>query len=396
MVSVSEATSIVNVHLYKSSAENIEVADCSNRVLAEDIRADRDFPPFNRVAMDGIAIQHVKFGAGKTDFVIQETAAAGEPQKSLKSDENCIEVMTGAPLPLNTDTVIRYEDIEIQDGIAAVRESTIEKGQNIHPQAQDAKKGDVLLSKGIRISPAEVALIASVGKSQVAVKQLPRVAIVSTGNELVDVNEIPQPHQIRRSNSYALQAAFQRHGCTSTPFHLQDDQDEITNGLNKIIEQHDVIVLSGGVSKGKFDYVPDALNKLGIEKHFHKVRQRPGKPFWFGSRDNKTVFALPGNPVSTFMCFYRYIEPWLFNSLGLSAPEQKAQLNSDFEFKDDNLTYFLQVALKNSDGRLIATPIPGGGSGDFANLKDVSAFMELPEGKKVFKKGEVYSVYSFR
>ncbi|HRW99930.1 MAG TPA: molybdopterin-binding protein, partial [Cyclobacteriaceae bacterium] len=190
--------------------------------------------------------------------------------------------------------------------------------------------------------------------------------------------------------------AFQRHGCTSTRFHLQDDQDEITNGLNKIIEQHDVIVLSGGVSKGKFDYVPDALNKLGIEKHFHKVRQRPGKPFWFGSRNNKTVFALPGNPVSTFMCFYRYIEPWLFNSLGLSAPEQKAQLNSDFEFKDDNLTYFLQVALKNSDGRLIATPIPGGGSGDFANLKDVSAFMELPEGKKVFKKGEVYPVYSFR
>ncbi|MGE0587935.1 MAG: molybdopterin molybdotransferase MoeA [Cyclobacteriaceae bacterium] len=396
MVSVSEASSIVNAHLFKPTTEKVDVADCCNKVLAEDIHADRDFPPFNRVAMDGIAIQHAKFDAGKTTFAIQETAAAGEPQKSLEVDQNCIEVMTGAPLPVNTDTVIRYEDIEIKGGIASIKESAIEKEQNVHPQAQDAKKGEVLLSKGIRISPAEVALIASVGKSQVEVRQMPKVAIVSTGNELVDVSNTPKPHQIRRSNSYALQSAFQRHSCVCTQFHLQDDKDEITNGLTKIIEQHDVIVLSGGVSKGKFDYVPDVLNTLGIEKHFHKVRQRPGKPFWFGSRGNKTVFALPGNPVSTFMCFYRYIEPWLFNSLGLFAPEQKALLDADFEFKDDNLTYFLQVTLKNIDGKLVATPIPGGGSGDFANLKEVSAFMELQEGRKIFKKGETYPVYSFR
>lgn len=396
MVSVSEASLIVNAHLYKPSTEKVDVTNCGNRILAEDIRADRDFPPFNRVAMDGIAIQYAKFVDLTTAFVIQETAAAGEPQKNLKNEENCIEVMTGAPLPANTDTVVRYEDIEIKDSIATVTESAIKKGQNIHPQAQDAKRGEVILSNGIKISSAEVALIASVGKSRVEVKKLPRVAIVSTGNELVDVSETPKPHQIRRSNSFALQSSLQRHGCDCTRFHLQDDKDEITNGLNEIIEQHDVIVLSGGVSKGKFDYVPEALNKLGIEKHFHKVRQRPGKPFWFGSRGNKTVFALPGNPVSTFLCFYRYIEPWLFKSLGLPSSNQKAQLNTDFEFKDDNLTYFLQVALKNIDSKLIATPIPGGGSGDFANLKDVDAFMELPEGKKIFKKGEVYSVYSFR
>lgn len=395
MVSVSEATSIVRSHLFKPEAEIVNVSNALGRVLAEPITADRDFPPFDRVAMDGIAIQYEQFTNGQKEFEVEGVAAAGSPQKELIDMTKCMEVMTGAPLPLNTNTVIRYEDIEIKEKKANILIPILNNGQNIHQQAQDAKQGQLLLPISTLISPAEVALIASVGQSQIKVNTLPRTAIISTGDELVDINDIPEPHQIRRSNSYALQAALKSSACDSTIYHLPDKEDLIEAELKTILTHHDLLILSGGVSKGKFDFIPVVLEKLGVKKHFHKVKQKPGKPFWFGSIGNKTVFALPGNPVSTYMCFYKYINPWLKLSLGLKVNDEKASLSEDFEFHGD-LTYFLQVSVSNQEGRLMASPVPGGGSGDFANLKDVNAFMELPEGRKLFKRGEVFPLFYLR
>lgn len=395
MVSVSEATSAIESHLFSPSTERIPVTQALNSVLAESVVADRDFPPFNRVAMDGIAIQIDSFNQGNNAFEIEDIAPAGAPQKVLIHKTNCIEVMTGAPLPANTDTVIRYEDLEVKDKKATLLVSAIVARQNVHRQGQDAQQNQVLLKEGTQLSPAEIALMASVGKSLVLVKSSPKAAIISTGDELVDIDDTPEPHQIRRSNSYALQAGLNSMGCAAQLFHISDVKEVIEKQMGDILKQHDLIILSGGVSKGKFDFIPEVLEMLGVTKHFHKVKQKPGKPFWFGSVGNKTVFALPGNPVSTYMCFYRYIQPWLRKSWGLVNNTEHAVLSTDYQLRGD-LTYFLQVNIVNESGVQMAYPITGGGSGDFANLKEVNAFMELPEGKSEFKKGEAYPVYFFR
>lgn len=395
MVSVSEATSIILSHLFNPKEEIVSTTEALGKVIAEPILADRDFPPFDRVAMDGIAIPFDQFESGQKEFEIEGIAAAGTPQRNLSDKKKCYEVMTGAPLPVNTDTVIRYEDLKIDDTIATLLIEDINRHQNIHPQGQDAIMDDLLLPVGTLISPAEIALVASVGKSSIRVKSTPCVAIISTGDELVDIDEHPEDHQIRRSNSYALQASLKSLGCETKLFHITDQQDLIERELKEILTDYDLIILSGGVSKGKFDFIPETLEKLGVKKLFHRVKQKPGKPFWFGSTGIKTVFALPGNPVSTYLCFYKYIKPWLFTSLGLVVKSDFAMLGDSFQFKGD-LTYFLQVKVTNENGRLVAYPTPGGGSGDFANLKDVNAFMELPENKSSFAKGEVYPIYFSR
>jgi molybdopterin molybdotransferase len=396
MVSVQEATSIVLSNLYQPVVEKINAMDATGKVLAEEIIADRDFPPYNRVSMDGIAFLHSQWKTGKKEFLIEDIQTAGEPQKKLKATENCLEVMTGAILPENTDTVVRYEDVMIKNKQALILSESIKQGQNIHYQGLDAKFSTVLLTPGIVISPAEIALLASVGKTMVDVLSYPSVAIVANGDELVDITETPKPYQIRRSNSYALRAALMQMGISSNQFHLPDQQSVLEESLRTILNNHDVVILSGGVSKGKLDYIPEVLTQIGVKKLFHQVSQRPGKPFWFGiAGKNKVVFALPGNPVSTFMCFYRYVKPWILRSLGLRLPATTAILSTDFTF-DNRLTYFLQVQIQNREGKLIASPVVGGGSGDFANLKDVDGFLELPLEKSTFKEGEVFPFIPFR
>lgn len=396
MITVGEATNIISANLFKPRVELVPLADCTGKVLAGAITADRDFPAFHRVSMDGIAILHEAWKAGRRSFRVAGTQAAGEEQKNLADPGHCLEVMTGAVLPAGSDTVIRYEDVEIRDGIALLHTEEVEPWQSVHRQGTDARRGDVLLEPGQVIAPSEVALMASVGKVAVEVYALPRAAIISTGDELVDIHQTPAPYQIRRSNSYALQAALREMGAEASVFHLEDERTAMEKSLHTIIEQYDVLILSGGVSKGKYDFVPAALENTGIRKLFHQVSQRPGKPFWFGRSDSgKVAFALPGNPVSTFMCFYRYVRPWIRRSLGAPAEGSTAILGRDFSFPHP-LTCFLQVSAVDEEGRRIAYPYPGGGSGDFANLKNVSGFLELPLEGSAFSTGDVFPYFSFR
>lgn len=374
----------------------VELPDAVGRVLAEEIAVDRDLPPFDRVSMDGIAFAYRDWTSGCRTFRVQGSQAAGVPRQALTQQETCLEVMTGAVLPEGCDVVVRYEDITVRDGEAVVNVDAVQPWQNVHRQGVDARQGQVVLQPPARLGPAEIALLASVGKSRVHVLRNPRFALVSTGDELVDVDEIPEPWQIRRSNTFALQAALRELGVEAHCFHLRDDAAEIRSGLERLLAEWDVIVVSGGVSKGKYDYVPDSLEAVGFRKLFHQVSQRPGKPFWFGaSSGGKVCFALPGNPVSTFMCFYRYVKPWLLKSMGISAPTADAVLAKDFVFAPP-LTYFLQVAVTQEGGTLKAHPRPGGGSGDFANLREVHGFLELPLERSEFKAGEVFPLIGFR
>ena len=395
MISVSEASSIILSHSIETGLQEISIQEACGRILREEVQADRDFPPFDRVAMDGIAIDSEVWKKGIRQFPIESIQAAGKQQMRLNKSDSCIEVMTGAMLPFGTDTVIRYEDLEIKAKVANVLINEIIKGDNIHRQSQDAKRNEVLLTPGIKISPAEVALMASVGMKKVSVSSFPKTAIISTGDELVPVDLIPLPYQIRRSNSYALQAALLELGCTADQFHIPDQPEMLETEVQKILAHYELIIFSGGVSKGKFDLVPQTLERNGIQKRFHQVSQKPGKPMWFGTSPKHVVFALPGNPVSTYMCFYRYIKPWLIKSLGGHIERKSAVLANDFSFKP-TLTYFLQVNVQNDKGQLLASPKAGGGSGDFANLKDVHGFIELPAESTEFKAGQVFDYYPFR
>lgn len=421
MVSVHEATAIISANLFTPSKLSLKLEDATGRILAEPIAADRDLPPFNRVSMDGIAIAFEEWARGRRSFRIAGTQAAGEEQKTLTDRAQCFEVMTGAVLPKGCDTVVRYEDLDIRPSVpesadgstehsrsqahggagnpateARVIVETIAQWQSVHMQGSDARKGERLLEPGIVLAPSETALLSSVGKAIVDVYAFPRTAIISTGDELVDIDATPALWQIRRSNSYALQAAIQQMGGDATCFHLEDDEAAMEKSLRQIADQHHLLLLSGGVSKGKFDFVPRVLEKIGIHKAFHQVSQRPGKPFWFGvSNSGRIAFALPGNPVSTFMCFYRYVKPYILKSFGVSISESSAVLAQDVSFAAP-LTYFVQVSVRNEDGRAMAYPFPGGGSGDFANLKNVTGFLELPLEKNEFKVGEAFPYISFR
>ncbi len=396
MISFDEAYQIVLQHKKDFGSEYIPLQKGIGRILRENWSADRDLPPYNRVTMDGIAILYE--GAKKDiPLKIEGVAAAGSEQMTLQNIDSCLEVMTGAILPNNTDTVIRYEDLTIKNGTATIN-LDFKKGQNIHTKGSDRKQGDLLISEFTKLSPAEIGVGASIGRSEILVSKLPTILIISTGDELVNINQQPLAHQIRKSNVYRIESTLKAIGVKVETAHLNDDLEEIVEKLKDYISTFDVLILSGGVSKGKFDFLPEALEKVGVQKHFHKVAQRPGKPFWFGSHpDGCTVFALPGNPVSSFMCTQVYFLDWLNVSIGLPPiTRPKIVLAEDFTFKPD-LDYFLVAKLSyGDDGKLLATPKAGNGSGDLANLVDADAFLRLPRGRNEFKMGEVFPLVFYR
>lgn len=396
MVSVAEATRLIQQQGYRPATERVKIEDAVGRVLAEPVKADRDFPPFDRVAMDGIAVNYEAIAAGWEGFRVEGLQPAGQPRLTLKNDKNCIEVMTGAMLPIGCDTVIRYEDVTVVHEMAKLKIRSVTRGQHVHPRAQDAKRGDTILSPGVQLSPGEIALLAAVGWLECAVHRFPKTAIVSTGDELVDIHDRPLPHQIRRSNSYALRAALQVLGCPADLFHLPDDQNVMEPQLEKLLKTYELIILSGGVSKGKFDKVPAALKTVGVQTIFHQVSQKPGKPLLFGTTARQVIFGLPGNPVSSFLCFYRYIRPWVLQAMGMTIPDKQAVLVESVDLKNQDLTHFLQVTVKQEDGKLMAYPIPGGGSGDLVNLRQVTGFLEIPPGTSPAQKGAVFPFISFR
>jgi len=404
MVTVAEAEKIILREARDYGLEQVPFQEALGRVLAEDLFADRDLPPTDRATMDGIAIQYAAFASGCRSFKIKATIAAGDTPVNIENPEECVEIMTGASLPVSVDTVVRYEDLKIDNGTALICTGAIKNGQNLHRRGRDKKAGSLIVKAHQKITPALIGILASVGKSEVMVKRVPRIVVISTGGELIAVDEQPTPYQVRRSNSYTVTAVLQQYGICACVRHIPDDPEITRRELEACLANYDVIILSGGVSMGKFDYVPGALAALGVVKLFHKVQQRPGKPFWFGrsegvgKNNGKLVFAFPGNPVSTFLCLHRYFLPWLALQLGPSG-------NNDgcYAILDENVTftlpmqYFMQVKLKfNEQGQALASPVEGNGSGDFSNLTDSDAFMELPLERNEFKRGDVFPVWRFK
>ncbi|MBE2288245.1 MAG: molybdopterin molybdotransferase MoeA [Chitinophagaceae bacterium] len=397
MITVAEADALISSNITSFGIEEVPFLSSQGRVLAQDICADRPIPPYDRVTMDGIAISFSSFQRGVRRFRVAATMAAGDDAFTLDSENECVEIMTGCALPIGADAIVRYEDVSVVEGYATLNTEQVKQGANVHRKASDKQAGEVVVSAGAIVDDAVVSMAASVGASVLKVRKLPKVLVVSTGDELVDVNDQPAPFQIRRSNSYTISSVLRRHGIEVELMHVRDDESAIESLLDRALAEYDVLILSGGVSMGKYDHLPATLQRMGVTEVFHKVQQRPGKPFWFGTgKTGTTVFAFPGNPVSAFLCLHRYFLPWLHACVGLRQQAHFAVLGDDVSFAPP-LQYFLQVLVgQNEKGQLVAQPLPGNGSGDFSNLLQANAFMELPAHRSDFLAGEVFRIWPFK
>lgn len=404
-LSPADAARLVREACVAFPTEDCPIASAHGRVLRQEVVADRPLPPFDRVTLDGYALRaRDAHGAdsgsdrgGPTHLTVSGAPqAAGMIARSLPATKGaCIEVMTGAVLPQGADCVVPYEDTDREGAtvtLAAEVAARLQPGAAVHREGSDHAAGDRIVTVGTRLSGREIAVAAACGCASLRVAALPRIALVSTGDELVEVGAPVAPHLVRRSNDLALRAALVHAGYPLVQrFHYRDVPQEIETGLHGVLAEFDVVIATGGVSKGRHDHLPATLAALGVTKVFHGVAQRPGKPMWFGvSRRRTPVFALPGNPVSCFVCLHRYVLPAFAYASGLAAaPETWVSLASPVE-GIARMTRFLPVRLQSQpDGRLTAAPEASNTSGDFAGLIGTDGFVELPPQATSFPAGHV-------
>jgi molybdopterin molybdotransferase len=391
------AEEAINSRLTCLPIESLPLTQCVGGTLRENIYAERDAPPYDRVSMDGIAVSSEQLRRGQRRFRIQATQAAGSPALKLVSGENAIEVMTGSVLPVAADCVIPVEQYDIVDGVVSLTSAVAAAPyHNVHRRGSDSRQGALLLKSGTLLRAPEIAVAASAGMARVRVSSQPAVMIVSTGDELVEPGDPIADYQVRRSNAYACAATLRKRNFARVgDDHLLDDEEILRDRLALHLTTHEVVILSGGVSMGKFDLVPKVLMQLGVQEVFHNVAQRPGRPMWFGiGPQGQSVFGLPGNPVSTLVCLIRYVIPAIAEAMGTSrlAPERLA-LASPVTFQPP-LAYFLPVAIEHDEwGRPWVNPRPPNGSGDFLSLAGSDGFVELPPGPNTYPKGFVSNVY---
>ncbi len=397
MLTVAEATRAIADAIPAFGTETVALDRACGRVLRQSVTAERDQPPFDRVTMDGIAIDFDAWESGTRSFKVQGTQHAGDEVQALDDPGNCIEIMTGGVLPVGTDCVIAVERIAVSDGVATIEDAyEPARRQFIHPQGSDYRDGAEILSEHMLITPLEIAIIASCGLDAVSVSGAPVIRVISTGNELVAPGRPIERQQVRLSNGPALVAMLASAGFDdAAQEHIADDPDALATRLSALLSASNVLVMSGGVSMGKADFVPGVLAELGVEVVFHKISQRPGKPMWFGiGPDGQAVFALPGNPVSSLVCCRQYVLPALLRASGRPQPDPEyAVLAEDVEFIPD-LTCFLPVRiLPAQDGTVSVTPVPTNTSGDFAALRGTDGYVELVKEENRFPKGTLVRLH---
>jgi len=391
------AEAAVQARLTMTPSVSRPLAECTGQVLREDVYAERDNPPFDRVCMDGIAIDSRAFARGVRRYRIEAMQPAGVPAVTLADPEHAVEVMTGAIMPLGTDAVVPLEEYELAGQTASLNaEASAAPYRNVQRRGSDSQPGAPMLTAGARLGAAEIAVAASAGLASVRVARQPALMVISTGDELIEPGLPIAEHQVRRSNAYAVVAALRDHGFDEVANdHLADDEDVLRQRLAQHLARHDALILSGGVSKGKFDLVPKVLKQLGVEEVFYHVAQRPGMPMWFGvAPRGQLVFGLPGNPVSTLICLRRYVLPAMVAAMG-APPMQPEPIALARPVKFGRaLTYFMPVAVTHDErGQRAAVPRAPNGSGDFLALAGTQGFVELPPQAEPFPQGFIAQLY---
>lgn len=388
MISFEEALEIVKQFGQNLGTGQVDLFHALNRTLAEDVYSDISMPPFNKSAMDGYACR--KSDINNQLRVVEEIAAGSIPVQKI-GENQCARIMTGAMVPEGADFVIMKEDIEelVQDVVRCTRETS---KTNICYTGEDVKAGDLVLQKGSIITPSHIAVLASVGCSDPLVYMQPSVAILSTGNELVEPGEIPGISKIRNSNSYQLTAQTQRLGLHPDYLGIvRDDETALKNMLVSALNKYDLTIISGGVSVGDFDFVPKILKELNVTILIHGMDVKPGKHLLFGQKENHFIFGMPGNPVSSFVQFEVLVQPFLNVLMGKSKIQSLLYLplEEDYVRKKGNQMIFVPVTLTKSGTVL---PLEYHGSAHIHAYVNAQGIMEIPNGISIIKQGDIACV----
>jgi molybdopterin molybdotransferase len=392
MISADEALRIVLDHAAPLGVERVPLLSALGRVLAEDVTSPRDIPGFDNSAMDGYAVLSADVaGASESNSVhltVIETVGAGRMPTHRLERGQAVRTMTGAPIADGADAIIQVEKTR-GDGSRVEILASAEPRNFIRPRGEDIRIGETVLAAGKTLSPADLGTLASLSKSMVEVYRRPRVAIVATGDELIDIDQVPAGAQIVNSSGYALAAAIREAGGDATILKIaRDTPGEIRARLEEALT-FDAMLSTGGVSVGEFDHVKSALDGLGLNQLFHGVAQRPGRPLKFGTVGYRPVFGLPGNPVSTMVCFYLYARPALRRMSGfgkVSLPRVIARCAIDIRTAP-NLTEFVRVRLARGEGELMAAPTGAQGSGILSSLSRADGLLVGPASATILKAG---------
>ena len=392
MISFREAQQIIVSKARSIGTELIDLETADGRVLAEDIPADRDYPPFNRSAMDGYAFQLHDWEEGIREFVVQQIIYAGERPGSTLKKGHCFKIMTGAAVPNPADVVIRREDAkEAEDKVSFTIEK-LSRFQNIAKQGEDLKQNEIAIKANSLCTPALIGTLATLGKSKILVYKLPKTSLFTTGNEFKPADSEVSSVEIRNSNQWFLKSALKKWNIT--PFNIAHIPDKI-EALKSVIGSalnSDIVIMSGGVSAGDADFVPQVMEELGVKKLFHKVAIKPGKPIWCGELPNGgLVFALPGNPFSCLVNFKLFIEPYLSVTMGLPVPQMLSLPFEGTRIKKSNLDEFFPVQFSGNPTCLRSVPING--SGDIRLGLHANAIGYQPADKAKLDPGIQVSYY---
>jgi molybdopterin molybdotransferase len=399
MIGVSEAQTLVFQHARPLPARTAPLtAAALGLVLAEDVASDLAMPPYDKAMMDGYAVRSSDLPDGRGVLGVIEEITAGQTPRLTVGAGQAARIMTGAPLPAGADAVVMVERTTPLEGERVrIDDRPPQPGQNILYQGQEMRPGDIVVKAGALLRPQEFGLLATVGRTAVQVHPAPQVAILSTGDELVEASQRPGPGQIRNSNGPMILAQVCRAGGIPrdlgiTPDRLATLRTQVAEGL-----QAEVLVLSGGVSAGKLDLVPGVLEELGVQAHFHRVSMKPGKPVFFGTRGTTLVFGLPGNPVSSMVCFELFVRPAIRRLRGHADAGPRlvqAQLAEDFPYRTDRPTYhpaWLEDSVAQAGGWRVRV-VPWFGSPDLRALAQANAFVLLPSGDHRHQAGQSYPV----
>ncbi len=368
--------------------ERIEFTCASGRILAEDVRSDMNIPPFNKSAMDGFACRRADLS---NKLTVVETIPAGYvPQKAIETNQ-CSKIMTGGMVPNGADCVIMKEYVEslTEDTIRFVGEKT---SDNICQEAEDIRTGDIVLEKGIKLKPQHIAVLASVGNTQPLVSKRPNVAVIATGSELVEPTEKPGPSQIRNSNSFQLAVQIESMGAMAINYGVAGDTaDEIDIVFKKAVKQSNVVIVSGGVSVGDFDFVPGIFKQNNIDLLFEKIAIKPGKPTVFGTSEKIYCFGLPGNPVSTFVLFEILVKPFLYKLMGHNYEPLNIQMPLAVPLisRKAKRQRWLPVAITEKG---TVKPVEYHGSAHINSLCSTDGLVSMSVGVAEVKKGTIIKV----
>ncbi|TAL49288.1 MAG: molybdopterin molybdenumtransferase MoeA [Chitinophagaceae bacterium] len=390
MISVSEAKKIISDNVSALLPANLPLQQAAGLTLAEDVYATTDIPAFPQSSMDGYAFSFNDWKQNKKLKITGEVAAGSNEAFTLNPG-NAVRIFTGAAVPAGADTVIMQEKIKTVNGELIIEDEYIQVGNSVRPKGSEIKAGALALEKGTDLTPAAIGFLAGIGITDVKAYPNPSISIIITGNELQQPGKPLQHGQVYESNSFALKAILQQLHINNVEVNYATDKPEIvTDTLKKALQQSDVVLLTGGISVGDYDFVLQASNECGVEKLFHKVKQRPGKPLYFGNKENKLVFGLPGNPSSVLTCFYQYVIPAL-EKLSSRKPVLQtiqAPLSKPFQ-KAAGLTHFL----KGSYNGKTVTPLDAQESYRLSSFATANCLIQIDEGVTACKEGELVAVY---